>query len=65
MKGSIMNIYPLRIYYDESCPLCKLEIDNLKARNDKQFLHFIDVSAADFHDEQAPATQVEMMEIIH
>jgi predicted DCC family thiol-disulfide oxidoreductase YuxK len=60
-----MNIYPLTIYYDESCPLCKLEIDNLKARNDKQLLQFVDVSGTDFKDEHAPASQEAMMEIIH
>lgn len=60
-----MNTYPLTIYYDESCPLCKLEIDNLKARNNKELLQFIDVSTTDFSDDDAPASQTEMMEIIH
>lgn len=60
-----MNTYPLTIYYDESCPLCKLEIDNLKARNNQELLQFIDVSITGFNDDNAPASQAEMMEIIH
>ncbi|MFZ6817331.1 thiol-disulfide oxidoreductase DCC family protein [Undibacterium sp. Ji22W] len=60
-----MNDYPLTLLYDESCPLCKLEIDNLKARNDRNLLRFIDVSAEDFDDSQYLASKKEMMEIIH
>jgi predicted DCC family thiol-disulfide oxidoreductase YuxK len=60
-----MNNYPLTLLYDESCPLCKLEIENLKARNDQDLLRFIDVSAVDFDDSQYPAKKKEMMEIIH
>jgi predicted DCC family thiol-disulfide oxidoreductase YuxK len=69
-----MNNYPLTLLYDESCPLCKLEMDNLKARNrcatqgdsqGKPLLQFIDVSAADFDDSAYPASRQEMMDIIH
>lgn len=60
-----MNNYPLTLLYDESCPLCKLEIDNLKARNNKDLLRFIDVSAEDFDDSAYPASKKDMMDIIH
>jgi len=60
-----MNNYPLTLLYDESCPLCKLEIDNLRARNDQDLLRFIDVSAEDFDDSPYPASKKEMMDIIH
>ncbi|WMW82011.1 DUF393 domain-containing protein [Undibacterium cyanobacteriorum] len=57
--------YPLTIYYDESCPLCKLEMDNLKARNHAEKLRFIDVSADDFADADMPVDKKDMMDIIH
>nr|WP_315466810.1 DUF393 domain-containing protein [uncultured Undibacterium sp.] len=59
------NNYPLTLLYDESCPLCKLEIDNLRARNTQDLLRFIDVSAADFDDSSYLASKKDMMEIIH
>lgn len=67
MKTEDRNLspYPLTIYYDESCPLCKLEMDNLKYRNTEGLLQFIDVSAEDFCDDQMPVSKQEMMDIIH
>ena len=59
------NSYPLTLLYDESCPLCKLEIDNLRARDTRDLLRFIDVSADDFDDARYHASKKEMMEIIH
>jgi predicted DCC family thiol-disulfide oxidoreductase YuxK len=59
------NNYPLTLLYDESCPLCKLEIDNLRARNTQDLLRFIDVSAPDFDDSSYLASKKDMMEIIH
>lgn len=43
-----MSTYPLTVLYEEACPLCKLEMDNLKVRDSKRLLYFVDVSAADF-----------------
>jgi predicted DCC family thiol-disulfide oxidoreductase YuxK len=60
-----MSNYPLTILYDESCPLCKLEIDNLKARNHRALLNFIDVSDENFDGVNYAATREHMMEIIH
>lgn len=59
------NNYPLTLLYDESCSLCKLEIDNLRARNTQDLLRFIDVSAPDFDDSSYLASKQDMMEIIH
>lgn len=40
--------YPLTLYYDGSCALCRSEIALLKSYDDQQRLRFIDCSAASF-----------------
>jgi predicted DCC family thiol-disulfide oxidoreductase YuxK len=60
-----MNNYPLTLLYDESCPLCKLEIDNLKSRNDQNLLQFVDASAPDFDASAYKVDQQAVMAIIH
>lgn len=60
-----MSNYPLTLLYDESCPLCKLEIDNLRARNEKNLLRFVDISGKDFDPRTYGIPQAELMRIIH
>lgn len=60
-----MSTYPLTLLYEEACPLCKLEIDNLKSRNDKSLLRFVDVSAPDFDPASYGVPLSDMMESIH
>ena len=60
-----MSTYPLTLLYDESCPLCKLEIDNLKARNSKGLLAFVDASAPDFDSAQYAIPRTDLMAVIH
>ena len=60
-----MQNYPLTLLYDESCPICKLEVENLKARNRQNHLQFIDVSVPDFDTSPYGVSQEEMMAIIH
>jgi predicted DCC family thiol-disulfide oxidoreductase YuxK len=47
-----MNIlhpsYPLTLLYDASCPVCRLEMDELRHRNQHGLLVFVDISAPDF-----------------
>lgn len=40
--------YPLTLYYDGLCPVCNLEMDNLKARNHQNLLRFVDISVPFF-----------------
>jgi predicted DCC family thiol-disulfide oxidoreductase YuxK len=40
--------YPLSLYFDGACPLCRLEIDNLQARDAQQLLRFVDIAGAGF-----------------
>ena len=60
-----MSIYPLTLFYDESCPICKLEMDNLKNRNTAGLLKFIDASVSDFDSSIYGVTQAEMMRVIY
>jgi predicted DCC family thiol-disulfide oxidoreductase YuxK len=60
-----MSTYPLTLLYEEACPLCKLEIDNLKARNTAGLLHFVDVSAPDFDPARYGVPLVDLLEAIH
>jgi predicted DCC family thiol-disulfide oxidoreductase YuxK len=61
--------YPLTLLYDGACPLCNLEMDNLKARNSAGLLAFVNIAAPDF--DPAPftraqaATRQDMLALIH
>ncbi len=64
-----MNIaYPLRIYYDASCPLCRTEMYALKSYDIKQRLDLVDCSPVNFSDvfaDNAGYQREEMMRLIH
>jgi predicted DCC family thiol-disulfide oxidoreductase YuxK len=53
------GLYPLTLYYDASCPLCRREMNFLRARDRHCRLRLIDVSAADFaNDTRRPVTKL-------
>lgn len=64
-----MNIaYPIRIYYDASCPLCRIEMNTLKQYDVKQRLHLVDCSPTEFTDrfaDEAGYGRQAMMRLIH
>lgn len=43
-----MNKYPITIFHDGNCPICRLDIANLRSRNVEDRLRFIDIAAPDF-----------------
>ena len=43
-----MTNYPLTLLYDGTCPVCVLEMDNLKARNAEGQLRFINIATPEF-----------------
>jgi len=51
------GIYPLTIYYDSHCPLCKAEMDNLMLRNEEHKLVFADIWAEGFSLPQGYSAQ--------
>ncbi len=40
--------YPLTLFFDGACPVCNLEMDNLKACNAHGLLRFVDISVPCF-----------------
>lgn len=47
--------YPLTVYYDRSCPLCRDEMHFLLERGGPERIHLIDASAADFDNDTGVA----------
>ena len=43
-----MSLYPLTLLYDADCPVCSLEMDNLRARDAEGRLVFVDIAAPGF-----------------
>ena len=60
-----LDIYPLTLYYDASCALCKAEMSNLMRRNRGQLLVFVDVSAASVQDLPPGIARNELLTLIH
>ncbi len=64
-----MNIaFPLRIYYDASCPLCRMEMNTLKQYDLEQRLQLVDCSPPEFSDtfaQEAGHGRQAMMSLIH
>jgi predicted DCC family thiol-disulfide oxidoreductase YuxK len=58
-------IYPMTLYYESACPLCKAEMTNLMLRDRKGLLRFEDVSAPGFSDPPPGTTAHELLELIH
>lgn len=60
-----MSTYPLTLLYDNACPLCRLEIENLRERDRDSLLHFVDVSAQGFDPTPYGTPLADMLEAIH
>ncbi len=57
--------YPLKVYFDGSCRLCRSEVENIAARDAGRRLIVIDCSRPEFDDSWLPVTQAEMMTVFH
>ncbi len=60
-----MTTYPLTLLYDGACPVCNLEMDNLKARNTSGLLRFADISVPGFDASPYGASVGQMNALIH
>ena len=60
-----MSDYPLTLLYDASCPVCKLEMDNLRERDQLNKLNFVDASAPGFDAGKYGVNLTEVMRVIH
>jgi predicted DCC family thiol-disulfide oxidoreductase YuxK len=60
-----ISVYPLTLYYDASCPLCKSEMTNLMLRNTAGLLRFVDASAAGFVSPLPGRSVNDLMQLIH
>lgn len=57
--------WPLTVYFDGSCRICRSEIDNIAARDAHDLLRLVDCSIADFDDRTLPYKRDAMMNAIH
>ncbi len=60
--------WPLLIYYDASCPLCREEMHALKAHDAADCLRLVDASPPGFADPELTAAgiaQADLMRLIH
>lgn len=61
-----MNVaWPLTVYYDASCPLCRTEIETLKARDGCDRLRLVDCSPPSFGSPGDGVTRDDLMSRIH
>jgi predicted DCC family thiol-disulfide oxidoreductase YuxK len=65
MNTNMNNNFPLTLLYDGACPVCNLEMDNLKARNTQGLLKFVDISAPFFDTTPYGATLAQLNGLIH
>ncbi len=57
--------FPLTVYYDGTCRLCRSEVDNVVARDAGRKLIAIDCTAADFDDSALPVKRAAMLQVFH
>jgi predicted DCC family thiol-disulfide oxidoreductase YuxK len=65
MHTDMHHNFPLTLLYDGACPVCNLEMDNLKARNTQGLLKFVDISAPFFDITPYGATLAQLNGLIH
>ena len=60
-----LAIYPLTLYYDGACPMCRAEMHNLMLRNTGALLEFVDISAPGFKGQPPGVTPQDLMALLH
>ena len=57
--------YPLTVYFDGECPICRREIDLMKLLNRKERLQFIDFAALAYRSEEHELNPCDLNRVIH
>ena len=57
--------YPVTLLYDGQCPVCSLEMDELRARDGGERLRFEDISAPGFDAARWGATAAQLDALLH
>ena len=57
--------FPLEIFYDGSCLVCRSEMETYRRENPQNRLRFIDISATDFAAEKYGKSESEFMDKLH
>jgi len=57
--------YPLTLFYDGACPICALEMDDLRSRNALNRLVFVDISQPGFDPSPFNASLEDMGALLH
>lgn len=65
MRTADPKVFPLTLYYDSACPLCRAEMQNLMLRNTQDLLRFIDVSSPQFTACPAGTQKADLLRIMH
>ncbi len=61
----VMKPYPLTVYFDGECPICRREIDLMKMFNRKDHLQFIDFSNSFYQSADQDLNQCDLARVIH
>jgi len=57
--------YPLTVYFDGECPICRLEIDLMKILNRRERIQFIDFSTSSYRPADHGLGQCDLGRVIH
>ena len=61
----VMKPYPLTVYFDGECPICRREIDLMKIFNRRERLQFIDFSTTSYRPTAHGLNQCDLGRVIH
>ena len=65
LAGDIDLAYPLTLYFDDSCPLCRAEMAAITRNDQAGRIRLVDCSAPDFDDADCRAAGIATRELMH